>query len=694
MASDFFTTFPLAYIDPGSGMVIAGAGGWILGLLAGAFGFAAIFFKRLFRFFKKRWYLLLILFLALIASTIIAMGAFMKNKRSEFDKKIIILGFDGLSPAILEPLLKEGKLPNFSRLKDRGSYSRFGTVNPPQSPVAWATFATGQNPGKHGIFDFITRSPDTYGLRLTLSNFEKGKPVRPIKTKCFWQYASEAGVPAIMLNCPDTFPPDEINGKMLSGMGVPDILGTEGTFTFYTSENLANPQDVGGKVFSVRKSPLMILNFIGPRRATKDGKSEHTKVPFKVMPGDKKNAVTIEYQNNKFSLETGKWSDWKEVSFDLGFFRKIKGITKLILIETEPEFKLYISPINLDPRAPYFRISTPKKYSRELAKKIGLYHTSGMPLDTWGVNEKRLMEDPFLLQANDILEQNIQKFEYELKDFDKGILFSYYESPDIIQHMFWRYIDPEHPLYEPNAPTAYKEMIRSWYQKLDSIVGKALGVIEEGDVLIVLSDHGFTTFRRALHINSWLIENGYQRLENPFAANGRELLLDIDWKNTQAYSIGFGGIFINQRSREKEGIVNPGKETEDLKTEIAEKLALWQDEKYGQKVIESVYRKEDIFWGKFAADAPDLYIGCASGYRASWQSALGGAPEDLIEDNLKKWSGSHLVDPVLVPGIILTNQVIEKKDPSLYDITPTILKIVGYTSEELDELSIDGKPLW
>ncbi len=684
-----------AYIDPGSGYTIFALGGWLIAALLVFLGIFSIFFKKISRFIKKRKKPLIIILLiatALILSTIGVIK--MTKKDSTFDKKFIILGFDGLSPKIIEPMMENNELPNFSRLKNQGSYRRLSTTNPSQSPVAWAGLATGQNPGKNGIFDFIVRDPETYGLDLSLSSIVKGRARRVIKTKCFWQYTSEKKVPTTIITCPVTFPPDKIYGKMLSGMGVPDILGTEGTFTFYTTEPLSKDKETGGKCFQIKKSPVMVMDLIGPRTARPGGKAENTKVPFKALLQENKDTVTIEYQNNKFDLKKGAWSGWKEITFKLGLFKRAKGIFKFYLVETDPEFKLYISPINFDPREPFFAISYPKNYSNDLAGDIGLYYTQGMPMDTWSVNEKRLTEEPFLEQVNEVLGEKKKMLDIELRRLKNGVLFCYFESPDIIQHMFWRYTDPLHPLYEENAPQEYKDMIKTWYKKMDTILGSVMKNLDKEDIIIALSDHGFDTFQRAVHVNTWLRENGYLQLKAPGAESGAELLQDIDWSKTRAYAIGFGAIYINQLGREGGGIVSPGQETELLKEDISQKLTQWLDEKYNQKVINKVYKREDIFWGSHSKDTPDLYIGFNIGYRASWQTALGAAPKESIEDNLKKWSGSHLFDPGLIPGIIFSNKEITRERPSIYDIAPTILKTVGYNEEGLKGCDMDGDPLF
>ncbi|MDD2679672.1 MAG: alkaline phosphatase family protein [Candidatus Omnitrophica bacterium] len=684
----------LSYIDPGTGFTFFNLGSWLTLFLIGLLGVFLFLFKKIFNFFKRYKKIIILTALVLLVFGLTIKGAMMNRHRFNYNHKVIILGFDALSPEIIEPLLKDGRLKNFSRLKASGSYQLLTTTNPAQSPVAWSAFATGKNPGKNGIFDFIIRDPKTYRLDLVLSRMERGRPRRVLKGKCLWQYTSEALVPTSIISCPVTYPPDKVYGRMLSGMGVPDILGTEGTFTFYTSEKIDRDKFIGGKVFPVKKSAVMALNFIGPRRAGLCGKPEYTRVPFKATLKDK-GSVIIEYQKKKIELKTGQWSAWQEVVFKLGFLSRAHGICKLYLLAVEPEFKLYITPINFDPRRPLFRISCPENYSRLLAGAIGLFYTQGMPMDTWAVNEGRLPEDVFLQQAAEVQKEKQDMLDFELKDFKKGVLFCYFEYADIIQHMFWRYLDREYPLHEKNAPAGYKEMIEKSYAALDKVLGSVLDKLGKDDTLIVLSDHAFGAFRRVVHLNSWLRENGYLALKGGASGDsGNELLADVDWSKTRAYALGFGAIYINQQGREGLGIVRPGRETEELKEEIARKLSGWVDVKYNRPVIHKVYKKEQIFWGKYASGAPDLYVGFNQGYRASWQTAIGGLPRELLEDNLKKWSGDHLFDPGLLPGVIFSNRKIIKAAPSIYDIAPTVLKIIGYQDAEIKKCDFDGEPLF
>lgn len=671
----------LGYIDPGSGFTIAGFGAFLWAALAATVGFVGMRWRKF-----LRPGLLVMLALVGAASAWYFLNA---DKRSALDgKRIILLGFDGLSPVITESMMAEGQLPNFSHLKQAGSYAPLATTNPPQSPVAWSAFSTGKNPGKNGIHDFIVRDKD-YKLDLSMANARGGRARRVVQAPYFWETASGRGVRSVILGCPVTFPPGRFKGRLLSGMGVPDVLGTEGTFSFYTSEKGAPSAVEGGQVFRVDRTDSMSLELNGPKVAG-FGAARNVKVPF--LAEREGGGVRLTVQGKSTLLEPGQWSPWQEVSFRIGLLRKMKGIFRFYLVETSPEFKLYASPVNFDPREPYLPVSYPAGYSRELAEKLGLFHTAGMPLETWSLNEKRLDEKAFLEQAERVSEERRRLLHHELDRLRDGMLFCYFGDTDIIQHVFWRYTDPDHPSYPAEAPEEYRQMIRSWYRRADAILGEVMQKTRPDDLLLVFSDHGFDTFERAVHLNSRLRDSGY--LVPDGSGTVGELLQGVDWDHTRAYAIGYGGIYLNRAGRESRGIVAPGPQAERLKEEIAERLKQWTDPKDGRPIVHEVYRGEDIFRGPYADRMPDLYVGFNKGYQASWQTALGAAPAGQIEDNLKKWSGTHLFDPVFVPGVLFSSRRLGKSDPSLYDLAPTLLKECGFSEKELEGLGLDGRPLF
>jgi predicted AlkP superfamily phosphohydrolase/phosphomutase len=681
----------LGYIDPGTGYTIFTLGGGAIAMILAAAGAGLLFIKRIIRFFKKTprsWRCLL------IAVILMFTGGFFV--RSLFPipcpGKVIVLGFDALSPDIVEPLMSAGRLPNFSRLKALGSYSRLATTTPAQSPVAWAGFATGKNPGKHGIYEFIQRDPATYQLSLMLSSFENGKPRPVLKAPGFWHYTSRSHVPTVVLRCPLTFPPEKISGRMLSGMGVPDILGTEGTFSFYTTDPADSGRDTGGNVVVIPAQENVTTFLRGPKISGIAGTARNVAVPFHITRVEN-GRVHLAWQNTRLDLDAGQWSAWQPVNFPLGIGKSGRGIFKCYLVSTAPHLRLYVTPIEFDPRRPLFAISHPASYAARLVKILGLYHTRGMPLDTWGVNEGRLDESTLLRQCEEVLEQNSRLLEYELRHLRRGVLFAYFETADIIQHMFWRYNDAESPRYDPQAPAEYRRTIEQWYENMDALLGRVLPHIGPEDTLIVLSDHGFAAFRRAVNLNSWLRDNGYLELLPGYSGN-TELLQGIDWPRTRAYAVGFGAVYLNLAGREKDGIVAPGKEAVALAQEISAKLRSWTDPKNKQPVVYAVYRKEDVFRGPFAELAPDLHVGFQAGYRASWQTALGAVPEPALEDNVKKWSGDHLIAPELVPGILFANRPLSGENPSLYDLAPTILHAAGVPLSAEELADFDGRSLF
>ncbi len=607
------------------------------------------------------------------------------------DKKVVVLGFDGLDPRIVKKMADEGKLPNFKRLMEQGSFSSLKTTLPPQSPVAWSTFATGTNPGSHNIFDFLARDPETYLPKLTITEVESPRSLKigsysiPVGSPNliayrqgtpFWEIVEQNGTPATVLLVPVTFPPDE-NATMLSGMGVPDILGTNGTFSFFTTKPEDEKKTVGGKIFVVDRFGDQVRSEVfGPKNEFLQDKPTVT-LPFvsEILGDDK---IEIHLQGKTYPLSVGEWSPWIEVEFPMVKYVTVKGILRFYLVGVSPHFALYMSPVNIDPTAPVLPISNPKEYSAEIADKFGLYYTQGMPEDTWALNELRLGDSAFLELVEFIQNERVRLFKDELRKMEKGLLIATFVSSDRVQHMFSRSIDAENPLYEGSPHYSEgKDPIALVYQYCDKILGTTLDYIDDNTTLIVVSDHGFSTFRRVVHLNSWLAQNDFMNFLDSSEQESNEFFENIDLEQSKAYSLGLNSIYINLKGREKFGTVEPGMELERVKAEIIAKLEQLVDPETGQKAVKKVYDTAKEYSGPFVKNAPDLVVGYFDGFRTSWQTALGGAPKAIFEDNIKKWSGDHLIDPDLVPGVFLSNKPIKVSDPGLTDIASTILAEFG-----------------
>jgi predicted AlkP superfamily phosphohydrolase/phosphomutase len=620
--------------------------------------------------------------------------------------KVLVLGFDGFDPKIAEEMMKDGRLPNFQRLRERGSFSRLETSIPPQSPVAWSNFISGMNPGGHGIYDFIAREPDTYLPYLSTTvtkdparTIKIGKWIIPLskgevtllrRGKAFWQILEDHGIPTVVLRVPSNFPPIGKTTKSISGMGTPDMLGTYGTFSFYTTKPYVITEETGGKIFIVDNFDNKVeARIVGPPNTFLEGNPD-VEVPFTVYIDPDYPAVKIEVQDAELVLNEHEWSDWVTLKFDLMPFASAQGIVRFYVKSVRPDFELYVSPIQIDPRAPALPISTPSDYSRELAEAIGPFYTQGIAEETWALNEGRINEKEYLQQSEFVFEQTKKMLDYELDRFKWGLLYCYFSTSDPLQHMFWRLRDPQHPMYDEELAATYGGTIEYYYTRLDSVLGHAVERVGDDATVIVLSDHGFTTYRKNFHLNTWLYWNGYLALRDDFREESDEFFENVDWSRTKAYALGINALYINQVGREGEGIVAPGPEKEHLLDEIKEKLKAFVDPETGDQVIAEVYKAEDCYSGECANEAPDMIVGYNSGYRGSWETALGKVTRSLLTDNAKKWSGDHCMAREVIPGVLFTSKRIAYSQPALYDLAPTILGEFGIDKDA----DMDGTDLF
>jgi len=612
--------------------------------------------------------------------------------KRETEKKLIILGLDGMDPHLVEVWMEQGKLPNFERLRNLGDFRPLRTSIPPQSPVAWSNFITGANPGGHAIFDFLHRDPEIYIPIFSGATAEEAKKTLKIgnyvlplsggkinnlrKGRAFWQILEDYDIPATIFKMPSNYPPVQTKQRTLSGMGTTDILGNPGLFNYYTTEFLELKEDIGGGRIH---EAYLIGNRVeaklpGPTNTFLKDRPE-TAIDFKVFIDPVNPVAKIVIQDHEFILKEGEWSDWKSIHFPMIPTQSVPGICRFYLKQVHPEFKLYISPINIDPKNPAFPISTPKDYAEELAKKFGAFYTQGLPADTKALDHGVLDDGEFLDQDNIVLEERMELFDYELSRFNSGLLFYYVSSTDQRQHMFWRLIDKKHPLYDPVLASKYGKAIENIYIEMDKLLGKTMDKMDENTILMVMSDHGFTPFRRSFNLNSWLKENGYLRLRNEWKQGEQEFFANTNWSRTKAYAYGINSLFINQAGREGEGIVNPDAGKEALVREIADKLEQVKDPKTGERVVSRAYVSKDVYRGQFVDEAPEIIVGYNRGYRASWSTPLGRIPRNILEDNEEKWSGDHCMDPEVIPGILLANRQCKVEYPALYDLTATILDI-------------------
>ncbi|WP_395376220.1 alkaline phosphatase family protein [Marinicella sp. W31] len=580
--------------------------------------------------------------------------------------KTVIIGFDGMDPNLLSQWMSAGDLPHFKELSKKGHFQPLATTYPAQSPVAWSTFATGLNPGEHGIFDFVHRNPSDYSSEYAISGIKPGPswnilglevPVgNPIifnrrAGKPFWLSAEQMGASASILRVPASYPPDPIY-RMLSGMGIPDLLGTQGTYTFYTT-GYVNPTEIGGRLVRIDRHQSHIDTFIeGPQHPF--GSSALT-IPM-VLEAHTADSVKVRVDDHAIQLTEKQWSDWVPLSFSYAGVFSMEGMVRMYLVEAFPRVKLYLSPIHLNPTEPLVPISHPNNFAADLATDMGLFHTLGMPEETWSLNDGLISDDAYLDMVKDILAEREKMFFQQLQDPNNDLVVSVFVQTDRVSHMFWRGLDPRHALHETTSERG-KQAIHWIYQEADRILGKTMDQLAAEDRLIVLSDHGFAPYYRQVNLNQWLLQQGYLVLKSG-QNKGSFDAQDIDWSKTSAYAMGLNGIYINTRHRERKGFIEP-QAVEQLKKEISNKLATLSDQKNAEPVITQTHNNKQLYSGVNIDTSPDLVIGYARGYRASWQTVLGSSGDEILADNLEKWSGDHCIDSQHVPGILLTNFTID-----------------------------------
>jgi hypothetical protein len=462
---------------------------------------------------------------------------------------------------------------------------------------------------------------------------------------------------------------------MLSGMGVPDLLGTQGTFTIYSTRDLSGENARAVKVTPVANR--VETEFEGPLHPLYVEPDPLT-VPMTIEAAGP-DQVRIELDGTELTLSAGEWSDWVPLSYDVAWVIGVPGMVRLHLVRAFPDLMLYVSPIQLDPRDPVQAISAPPGYAKKLAERIGLYHTIGMPEETWSLNEGLISDRAYLDMVRTILAEREAMLFDTLDRNDSELVVVVFVQTDRISHMFYRGLDDEHPLHESASKEA-RGAIEWIYREADRILGKTMDQLAPTDRLIVLSDHGFNSFRRSVHLNRWLVEKGFMT-SNPGQPDSESLFTNINWTRTQAYAVGLNGIYLNLKGRERLGIVRE-QQVDQLKREIAEQLVGFVDPDTGAPVVLNVYRAEDIYVGDEIIDAPDLIIGYAEGYRASWQTALGGVPAPLVEDNLRNWSGDHCVEPTLVPGVLFTSFQMNSPAQSIEDLPGLIRR--SFSASRMD----------
>jgi len=629
-------------------------------------------------------------------------------------RKVLVLGIDGMDPNLLRKHMDAGEMPNFARLIAQGGFRPLQTSTPPQSPVAWSNFITGMDPGGHGIFDFLHRDPATIQPFLSMSKTQgaahrlnlgswslplsSGKALQLRKGKAFWQVLGEHGIPATIYKMPANFPPVPFKGKSLSGMGTPDLTGSQGgSYTFFTSRHLENEKEITGskvELIEVRDNRVEV-KIVGPanefRRVPASenegqelltGESEtrlknpKTTIDLRVFLDPEEPVAKFEIQGQEFILKEGEWSDWIHLEFKMiPGLASVRAVCRLYLQKVRPDFRLYLSPHQIDPENPALPISTPGDWSRDLAERVGLYYTQGLPIDTKALSHKIFSGFEYWELSSFMLREQLRALDYLLETFERGVLFFYICNIDQDSHMLWRYQDPQHPAYD--TTTGPTDGIATRYREMDEMLGRVFEKMGDDTDLIVMSDHGFSPFYWEVNLNTWLLDKGYVVLKQRWRQEQCRNFDEVDWRHTTAYALGLNGVYVNRKGREVYGVVDSDKGYQDKLNELEKDLLEMQDTERKEHPITQVIQTRRDLHGGNTGIGPDIIVGYNRGYRVSWKSPMGEFPKEHFPANLDAWSADHCVDSRVVPGILVSNRKITMESPALYDVTAAVLALYG-----------------
>jgi predicted AlkP superfamily phosphohydrolase/phosphomutase len=622
----------------------------------------------------------------------------------------------------------------------------------------------------------------------------------------FWHYLDERGIRLRGVQVASTYPPDHEgpNTELLSGLGVPDITGSPGSWTVYTTDQwLFSDKDTPTsglvrKMFEDTPGTLQDELF-GPTNWVKSAEltdrqkeleklrqqsglstaeldrvgqeldavkaesktfhasgrhNDRAKVPFTMKLDKQGHAIDFDVAGTQFRVAQGEWSPFVPVTFELNSMFKAHGLAVFHVVRCDDEeVRIFVPPINIDPEdtPAQLPISAPPGFAAELEQEAGHpYETLGWacitnPLKDYAdskISEQSFMDD---MVSTERLREDLLMASLARPD-DWDVYFQVFSTPDRVGHMLYREFDPEHPRYDAALANTQvhafgqtfplKDAIRQVYMNEDRMVGLVLDALAAGRfgddaLLLIVSDHGFTSFRRQVNLNNVLHDLGFLQFKFKTDENGKptteRYTLDelnagpdslhgylhyVDWSATQAYSLGLGEVFVNLKGREPKGIVEPAQYDEVVEA-IRSGLLSMTDPKDGTKYVTTASRRDKLYSGPWWHEGTakrktvggreeevghdgfgDIFLGYAPHYRVSWDNTMGGLDQATVTDNDNHWSGDHVsVDPSHVPGVLFSNRKLPAGTVAgLIDVAPTILTRYGLDPSP-PHTEMDGKVL-
>lgn len=620
--------------------------------------------------------------------------------------RVIVLGIDGMDYGLVKQMIEADELPNLAAIAREGTFMPLQTAMPPLSPVAWSNFMTGQNPGGHGVFDFLRRDPAKVGRNflpedaVTAIEVDENAHSWPIPLTDYvlpptqkqvqlrsgptlWQMLEDRGIQTVVYKIPANFPVSPSKDWTLSGMGTPDVEGTYGTFTYLTSRSRDWQRHIsGGRVERVRlengaaqligddgrtNKPLLY----GPTNPFRLDHS-HATVPFDVYVDSQEHTAAIIVQDKPVILAEGEWSDWVRIDFTLlPGVKALNGICRFYLQEAGNDLRLFITSIHMAPGTEGLATGG---FDKLLEQRLGLYATKGMAEPTKALMAGVLSEDEYLTMSRSIKDETVAALQHLLEVRTRGLIFVYFSGTDLDAHVFWKHTDAHHPAHDPVRAETYHNTIRDLYAEMDRIVGQVRSKLAPGDMLYVISDHGFTSLQRQFNLTTWLAREGYLAYQSPTDRAKSTMFSGVDWSQSRAYGLGFNGLYVNLKGREASGIVG-SQEYETLVEELRRKLLGLRDR--GKPVFAAIYRPHELYTGSKITGAPDLILGYAVPYGPADETVVGTPSALVLTDRMEGFTGHHSVDWPLVPGVLFSTRKLPATQGRIEDAAVTILREFG-----------------
>ena len=575
--------------------------------------------------------------------------------------KSILVGFDSFDPGTFESLSNKGEMPNLTLLAGKSGYSRLKVCAPPQTEVSWTSIATGADPGTHGIFDFVHRDPGTYlpyvSILPTKVSAVGEQFIPPYTAKTIFSEAADMGYPAAALWWPALFPARlELPISTIPGLGTPDVRGQLGVGTYGTTDQ-AETKEKTRVTYLQEKSKSKYVGYLeGPMTKTKEG-IQPAKIEFTIDVLDGTNAK-LQIGKLELQLAIGKWSPIFEIKFKLGLMFSVTAITQAIFTNSNGKIGIYFLPLQIHPLHSTWHYGAPKSFIKD-SWNASPFLTLGWPQDTTALEEACITDEQFLDLCELIFESRKKVFYHHLGNMKEGVLAGIFDGLDRVQHMFLR---------------DHEDIAHNWYRRLDGFVGdvrakmNSLGMDKAR--LLVMSDHGFTSFKYKFHLNRWLAENGYIK----FADDANASFANANWDETSAYALGLNSLYLNVKGREGKGILT-AEQIEPMLAELKSKLLGLKGPDGGQVVSSVLLKHEAYNGGPYIRLGPDFVVGCSPNYRISADTGLGKAPiandgnGSWLEVNHDHWGADHCIDPEAVPGVLFANRdVANIPDVSFRDI--------------------------